>query len=65
MVDHSKILKHLFDFYGPSMLASRLGISKQAVHQWRQVPATRAREIERITGISREELRPDIFGEAA
>ena len=63
MINHDKILKSLFDFYGASMLATKLGISKQAVHQWRKVPALRARDIEQITGIPREELRPDIYGE--
>ena len=65
MINHSKILEDLFRVCGPSTLAMQLEISKQAVHQWRQVPATRARAIERITGIPREELRPDVFGEAA
>ena len=63
MKDHTEILKRLFDFYGASMLAEKLGISRQAVQQWRKVPVGRARTIERITGIPREELRPDIFGE--
>jgi DNA-binding transcriptional regulator YdaS (Cro superfamily) len=64
MIDHSKILERLFAGYGASTLADDLGISRQAVHQWRKVPAIRARDIERITGFPREELRPDIYGEA-
>lgn len=64
MTDHAQILKSLFDFYGASMLATKLEISKQAVHQWRRVPAERAKDVERITGIPREELRPDIYGDA-
>ena len=43
-------------------LASRLGISHQSITQWRQIPSTRAIEIEKITGISRHRLRPDVFG---
>ena len=46
-------------------LASSLGISPQAVQQWvngfRLVPANRAIEIEILTGVKRELLRPDIF----
>lgn len=64
MIDHETILRDLFRVCGPSTLAMQLNISKQAVHQWRQVPATRARDIEGITGIPREELRPDVYGDA-
>lgn len=64
MENHDEILKALFKVVGPSTLADLLGVSKQAVHQWRKVPVARAKEIEQITGIPREELRPDIFGGA-
>lgn len=37
-------------------------ISPQAVSQWKAVPAERVLTVERITGISRHELRPDIYG---
>ena len=63
MIDHEQILKALFASRGPSVLANDFGISAQAVHQWRRVPVKRAKEIEQLTGIPREELRPDIFGE--
>lgn len=46
---------------GPSYLAKRLGISHSAVVQWEVLPVKRLLEVERITGIPREELRPDIF----
>lgn len=39
-------------------------ISSQAVSQWRTVPAARVLTVERITGISRHELRPDLYGPA-
>ena len=45
-------------------LARGLGISHQAVAQWERVPAERVAEVERITGIPREQLRPDIFRKA-
>jgi DNA-binding transcriptional regulator YdaS (Cro superfamily) len=38
-----------------------LGISGQAISQWRQAPAVRVLEIERLTGVSRHDLRPDIY----
>lgn len=50
---------------GASGLASRLkDITPQAISQWRRVPAGRALEVESATGISRHDLRPDIFGPA-
>lgn len=43
-------------------LAAQLGITPGALSQWTQVPPDRALDVERITGISRHELRPDVFG---
>lgn len=37
-------------------------ITPQAISQWKKVPADRVLDVERVTGISRHELRPDIFG---
>jgi DNA-binding transcriptional regulator YdaS (Cro superfamily) len=39
-------------------------ISPQAVSQWKVTPTARVLAVERITGISRHELRPDIYGPA-
>lgn len=47
-----------------SELARQLGITRAAIPQWKQIPVRRVLEIERITGISRHELRPDIYGPA-
>lgn len=49
---------------GCAALAKTLGISSQAVSQWPQVPPTRVLDVERVSGVSRHELRPDIYGEA-
>lgn len=47
---------------GPSRLASQLGnLSSQAVSQWRRIPAERVLDVERVTGIPRHELRPDLY----
>lgn len=48
-----------------SQFAERVGVSRSYACQWetgaRRVPAERAVEIERLTGIPREQLRPDLF----
>lgn len=54
---------------GATALALRLSevgnpITSQAVSQWKRVPAGKVLAVEAITGISRHELRPDIFGPA-
>jgi DNA-binding transcriptional regulator YdaS (Cro superfamily) len=41
-------------------LAAKLGLSQQAVQQWRRIPAERVIEVERITLVPRERFRPDL-----
>lgn len=52
---------------GQASLARMLGVSGSFVSQLvaghRPVPAKKCAAIEKATGITREELRPDIFGE--
>jgi DNA-binding transcriptional regulator YdaS (Cro superfamily) len=50
---------------GASALAKTLGITPQAVGQWRVVPADRVLEVERVSKVSRHLLRPDVFGAIA
>ncbi|WP_229979264.1 transcriptional regulator [Stenotrophomonas lactitubi] len=54
---------------GQAGLARLLGVSPQAVNQWvngnRPVPSRHVLAIERATGVSRHELRPDVFGPCA
>jgi DNA-binding transcriptional regulator YdaS (Cro superfamily) len=51
---------------GYSGLAKYLGISRQRVHNWfmegGQVPAHFVIDVEKATGVSRYEIRPDVFG---
>jgi len=42
-------------------VAHDLGLTRAAVLKWERVPAERVVEIERITGIPREQLRPDLY----
>lgn len=49
-----------------SRLAEKMGISHVAVAKWvkrGKPPAARCLSIEKITGVSRHDLRPDIYGE--
>jgi DNA-binding transcriptional regulator YdaS (Cro superfamily) len=48
-----------------SVLARELGIKVQSIQGWQRIPAERVADVERITRIPRNELRPDIFDKAA
>jgi DNA-binding transcriptional regulator YdaS (Cro superfamily) len=45
---------------GPGKVARCFAITSQAVSQWRRIPEDRVVEMERISGISRHDLRPDL-----
>lgn len=51
---------------GPTGLARLLDgdLTPQAISQWRQVPAERVIAVEKVTGVSRSKLRPDLYPEA-
>lgn len=42
-------------------LARRLEVSAQAISQWDEVPPTRVLVVEKVTGVSRTLLRPDLY----
>lgn len=46
---------------GLTKLAASLQITKQAVAQWDEVPPLRVLDVERASGVSRHELRPDLY----
>ena len=50
---------------GITALALKLKLTKQAVSAWKRVPPTRVLAVEKATGVSRYQLRPDIYGRAA
>ncbi len=45
-------------------IAAALNITSSALSQWKRVPPNRAIAVERLTGISRHDLCPDVFGPA-
>jgi len=46
---------------GLRALARLLNISHQAILQWDRIPDDRILEIEKKTGVAREQLRPDLY----
>jgi DNA-binding transcriptional regulator YdaS (Cro superfamily) len=44
-------------------LAFLLGMSASALLGWRRVPAHRILQVEAVTGVRREQLRPDLYDE--
>ena len=42
-------------------LADALGVTPGAISQWKHVPVDRVLVVERLTGIPRSEIRPDIY----
>ena len=50
---------------GVAQLARKIGIAQPSVSNWNRVPAQRVIAVEGATGVSRGELRPDLYGEPA
>jgi DNA-binding transcriptional regulator YdaS (Cro superfamily) len=46
---------------GRSALARELQVSKQAAQEWKTAPVRHVLEIERLTGVERSALRPDVY----
>jgi DNA-binding transcriptional regulator YdaS (Cro superfamily) len=46
---------------GVNALARELGMTGAALSVWRRVPAHRILQVEAVTGIPREKLRPDLY----
>jgi DNA-binding transcriptional regulator YdaS (Cro superfamily) len=42
-------------------LAKLLGLTEGAVRHWTRIPINRVIEVEKVTNVRREELRPDFF----
>ncbi len=44
-------------------LAEHLDISRGAIAQWKDIPASRVREVAAFTGIPLQVLRPDLYAD--
>lgn len=47
---------------GVNALAEAIGVSHQAISQWREVPPKRVLAVEAAWGVSRHVIRPDVYG---
>ncbi|KFL27051.1 CI repressor [Devosia sp. 17-2-E-8] len=63
MSEHASPLQRAIANVGSaSELARRIGVTPAAVLQWDMVPIRRVPDVERVSGVSRYDLRPDFFG---
>ncbi len=42
-------------------LARRLGITPMAVSKWKTIPYGRVRDVEKVTGVPKEKLTPELY----
>ena len=62
MEDKSEALKRaVAKVGGQASFARAIGVTAQAVSQWNEVPPLRVIAVERISGVSRHDLRPDLY----
>ena len=50
---------------GVSALAKLLNVRPPSIYSWRRVPPLRVLAVERATGVSRHDLRPDLYPPAS
>lgn len=62
MDDRRESLKRAIEITGgQAKFARAVGVSAQAVSQWDEVPPLRVLTVERVSGVSRHDLRPDLY----
>jgi len=61
MTDQKIVKEVIAKAGGMRALGRALGINYQAIQSWKKIPAERISAISAITGLSPEELRPDLF----
>jgi DNA-binding transcriptional regulator YdaS (Cro superfamily) len=47
---------------GARVVSRHIGLTRQAVSKWQIIPARHVLLVERLSGVSRYDLRPDVFG---
>ena len=62
MSDRSQALERaVASVGGQAKFARLIGVTAQAVSQWDEVPPLRVLAVESVSGVSRHELRPDLY----
>jgi DNA-binding transcriptional regulator YdaS (Cro superfamily) len=62
MSDKSQALERaVANVGGQAKFARLIGVTAQAVSQWDEVPPLRVLAVESVSGVSRNELRPDLY----
>ena len=46
---------------GGAKVARPLNLTRQAIYQWKRVPAEHVLTLERLSGVPRYQIRPDIY----
>jgi DNA-binding transcriptional regulator YdaS (Cro superfamily) len=61
--DFTPGMRLAIEAFGGNMsdLARAVGIRPQAIAQWEDVPVRRIIDVERVTRVPREQLRPDLY----
>jgi Putative antitoxin of bacterial toxin-antitoxin system, YdaS/YdaT len=63
--DRNPILIKVFAHFGTMVaLAKTLGLTRQAISKWKNIPLRHVTTLSNMTGIPRERLRPDIYEES-
>jgi DNA-binding transcriptional regulator YdaS (Cro superfamily) len=67
LMDTSFITKAVQKAGGRSAVAKKLNVNVETVRQWeiKKIPAERAVDLEKISGVHRSFLRPDLWGVTA
>lgn len=61
-MERDPIIKHAAaQVGGLTKLADALQLSRAAVSLWKKVPPLRVLKVEDLTGVSRHDLRPDLY----
>lgn len=59
--NRAQVQKVISALKNKTQLAAKLGLSRQAVQKWTQIPTKHVLVLEEMTGIPRHEMRPDIY----
>lgn len=46
---------------GGAAVGRALGLTRQAIYQWTEIPPQHVLKLEEISGVPRHELRPDLY----